>query len=95
MILFLSLFSPIRMLFKQFLILVFGLGIIGIQGQTQNNNDGMPTQEEIESFLRSLDRDNTRSDVFLRALNFPEIRSRMHRLSPDQTVQPRFSNRNK
>ena len=83
------------MFFKQYFIIVFCLGIMGIQGYPQSSGEPNPTQEEIDSFLRSLITDNTRSDVFLRALNFPEIQSRLHIPSTDQTVKPRFSNRNK
>ena len=68
---------------------------MGIQGYPQNSGESYPTQEEIDSFLRRLTTDNTRSDVFLRALNFPEIQTRHHIPSTDPTVKPRFSNQNK
>merc|ERR1712156_1229712 len=65
-----------KMAFNRIILVVLSAVIIAVAAFPNNYNDDnlYLTQEDLDRLLSNLDTSNTRSDVFLRALNFPEIR---------------------
>merc|ERR1711956_146580 len=87
-----GIFSERRMTAKQFVFVVFFAVVIAINAKPTHSDEGIfLSQAEMDQIMSSLETSNTRSDVFLRALNFPEIRHRSYDRS-GRLVKPIFSN---